>query len=336
MESRIKYFGGILAFTLFLYFLALFLFAQQIRLLQPIKAVPQEAINVSTIFLGIILEAIPFILLGVFVSSLIQQFVSEDMVRRVIPKNPILSIFPAALLGLVFPICECAIIPVVRKLIQKGMPLHTGIVFMVSAPILNPVVYLSTYHAFKNGDFIANSRMSLGFISAIIIGFVIFRLFSGRNVLKWSGRTSVHIQNNGKKSVIGVLHHACDEFFDTGKYLFIGAFIASLVQAFLDRGILDSIGTTPVAAPAFMMAFAFILSVCSEADAFVAASFGSSFSPGSLLAFLVLGPMIDIKNTLMLLAYFKKRFAAALLVVIPSIVFIVIQVYQFVLQKGVL
>ncbi|WML56132.1 permease [Neobacillus sp. PS2-9] len=316
---------------LFCLFMFLFLFAEVFKTTSLLNRIPSSFINVNTIFLSIILEAIPFILLGVFVSALIQAFVSENAIRRVLPRNAYLAVIPAALLGIIFPICECAIIPVVRRLIKKGMPSHVGVVFMLSAPIINPVVYASTYYAFRSTPYMANSRMLVGFISSILIGFIIYRQFKRENILKTKNgdhHEEHHHHHPKENKFLETLYHASDELFDTGKYLFIGAFLASLFQAFLDRNALLSIGTSTTLAPGVMMGFAYVLSVCSSADAFVASSFGSTFTAGSLLAFLVFGPMIDIKNTLMLFAYFKKRFVLFLLFITPIVVYLVVFILQ--------
>jgi uncharacterized protein len=327
-----KLLKDIFCILLFGLFMILFLFAEEIKNISFFNRIPSSFFNINTIFLSIILEAIPFILLGVFVSAIIQTFVSENAIQKVLPRNPYLAVIPAALLGIIFPICECAIVPVVRRLIKKGMPSHVGVVFMLSAPILNPVVYASTYFAFKSTPYIANARMVVGFISSIIIGLIIYRRFKGENILKTvnDGQHNNHQHPhhpNGNK-LLETLYHASDELFDTGKYLFIGAFLASLFQAFLDRNILLSIGSSTSLSPVIMMGFAYVLSVCSSADAFVASSFGSTFTEGSILAFLVFGPMIDIKNTLMLFGYFKKRFVLFLLLVTPVVVYLSVYLFQ--------
>ena len=268
-------------------------------------------------------------MLGVFVSAIIQSFVSENTIQKLVPRNAYLAVIPAALLGIIFPICECAIIPVVRRLIKKGMPAHVGVVFMLSAPIINPVVYASTYFAFKSTPYIANARMIIGFITAIIIGLILYHKFKGQPILREKNHHHhEHHHTHGNKFV-ETMYHASDELFDTGKYLFIGAFCASLFQTFLDRNLLLSIGTSTTLSPAIMMGFAYVLSVCSEADAFVASSFGSSFTTGGILAFLVFGPMLDIKNTLMLFAYFKKKFVFSLMAVTTVVVYIAIYIYQW-------
>jgi uncharacterized membrane protein YraQ (UPF0718 family) len=322
----------IVGFALIALFLFLFFFMDFSSFDAKTLPIPKSWLNVNTIFLSIVLEAIPFILLGVFVSALIQTYVSEQTIQRFIPKNAMMALLPAAMLGVVFPVCECAIVPVVRRLIKKGMPLHVGVVLLIGAPILNPVVFASTYYAFRSSLEVVYARMGLAFVLSIFIGFVIYLLFQNSNQLRWSkeeliGRNveEVPVKINKFKST---LYHASDEFFEMGKYLILGAFIASLFQTFLDRNLLMELGSNELSSPAIMMAFAYVLSLCSEADAFVASSFGGTFSLGALLAFLVYGPMLDLKNTIMLLAYFRTKFVIGLIMVITVSVYCFILLYQ--------
>ncbi|WP_243291125.1 permease [Bacillus sp. FJAT-47783] len=306
--------------------LGLFLFAFFfIDLFKLDSFIPSSYKSVHVMFLSIVLEALPFILLGVFVSSIIQIFVSEETVKRYLPKNPFVAILPAALLGAIFPVCECAIVPIVRRLIKKGVPVHLGVVFLVGGPILNPVVFASTYYAFQSNVEIAYARMGLAFVLSIVIGFIIYLLFENSPQLKNVDRH--HHHHGSQNKWMSVLQHASDEFFDMGKYLIFGAFIASLFQAFLDRTILTSIGNNEWFAPLVMMIFAYVLSLCSEADAFVASSFSNLFTANSLLAFLVYGPMIDLKNTILLFAYFKKRFVFTFVFVVTLVVYCSVLLY---------
>ncbi|MFX3623548.1 MAG: permease [Ectobacillus sp.] len=308
-------------------FLFLFFFIDFTNISNLKKEVPSDWLNVNAIFLSIFLEAIPFVLLGVFVSAIIQTFVSEDTVKRILPKSALFAVFPAALAGIFVPMCECAIVPIVRRLIQKGMPTHIGMVILVSTPILNPVVFASTYYAFRGAPHIAYYRMGLAFLAAVAIGFVIYALFRKQQVI----RNITDVQNGhiGENRLKETLYHAADEFFDTGKYLLIGAFLASLFQTFLDREMLTQIGSSQVFAPVVMMGFGYVLSLCSEADAFIAASLQHAFTDKSLLAFLIFGPMIDFKNTLMLLAYFKKRFVLAFIWIVTVTVYTIVQLFAF-------
>ncbi|MFC0522836.1 permease [Pontibacillus salicampi] len=293
--------------------------------------IPTTILDVNTIFLSIFLEAIPFVLLGVFISALIQVFIKEEHLNRFVPSNPILAIVPAVVIGTIFPVCECAIVPIVRRLVKKGMPLHVGFVILVSAPILNPIVYLSTYYAFQSTPFIAHSRMVLALISAIAIGLLVYFFLGKSNQMKEEERhlTLDHHHHQQRSKWKETLYHASDEFFDVGKFLLLGAFVASLVQVFLDRSLLVEVGSGTISGPMAMMGLAYILSLCSEADAFVASSFKTIASPAALIGFLVYGPMIDLKNTILLFAYFKKRFILAFILIVTVVVFWITLLYDY-------
>jgi uncharacterized membrane protein YraQ (UPF0718 family) len=335
--TKVLSFGkDFLGFVLLLLFLVLFFNIESFKSERGGFTVPDSWLNVNTIFLGIVIEAVPFILLGVFVSALIQIYVKEDLVHRYLPKNAYAALLPAAILGAIFPICECAIVPIVRRLIKKGMPLHVGVVFLVAAPILNPVVAASTFYAFRTDLTVLYARMGLAFVLSIIIGGILYVVFKNRDQLKWTkeelvGRQVVLDTNNPPRKMNRLkqtLYHAADEFFLMGKFLILGAFVAALFQTFLDRSVLLAIGSNEWSSTAVMMAFAFLLSLCSEADAFVAASFGSTFTTGSLIAFLVYGPMLDLKNTIMLFAFFKARFVMIFIGVVTAVVFIAVVALQ--------
>ncbi|MCM3769020.1 MULTISPECIES: permease [Priestia] len=292
-------------------------------------AIPASLLNVNSIFLSIVLEAIPFILLGVFASALIQVFVSEELIQRLIPKNPYIALIPAVLVSTLLPVCECAIIPVIRRLLKKGMPLHIGVVILVGAPILNPVVFAATFYAFQSNTPIVYSRMGLAVAACILIGLSVYFFFKNSNQLR---DVYVHEHEEAKagNKLKQTLYHASDEFFDMGKYLLFGALVASLFQTFLDRQLLTNLASNDYMSSAVMMGFAYVLSLCSEADAFVASSFSHTFSPTALLAFLLYGPMMDFKNTIMLLAFFKKRFAFSLILIITVIVYLIVMTYGIV------
>ena len=124
-------------------------------------------------YLGIIVEALPFLLIGAVLSALIQIYVSDELIKKIIPKNSIIAYFIAAISGILFPVCECAIIPITRSLIKKGLPIGVGITFMLSVPIVNPVVIMSTYYAFPNEINISIYRTLGGIIGALIVGMIV-------------------------------------------------------------------------------------------------------------------------------------------------------------------
>jgi len=272
-------------------------------------------LDIKTFFLSIMLEAIPFVLLGVFFSAFIQTFVTEEQVRRWTPKHPLAALPFGALLGFLFPVCECAIIPVVRRLIQKGMPLHVGIVFLLAGPVVNPVVMSSTYIAFARQPDLAFHRAAAAFVVAIVIGALVL-LFVRKNPLRWGMEAQIRHEAAHQEAVRGKLSatfsHAIDEFFDMGKYLLFGALISAVLQVYISREVMVEIGQTPVASHLVMMGMAYLFSLCSEADAFIASSFSNTFHSSALLAFLVFGPMLDVKTTLMLCSTFRFGFVARL------------------------
>jgi uncharacterized membrane protein YraQ (UPF0718 family) len=316
-----------------------------VNLQQGIQITADQIQNIKTIFISIILEALPFVILGVFISSVIQIFVSETTIQRFTPKNPLLGILFACLLGICFPLCECGMIPVVRRLIHKGMPVFIAVVFIVVGPVLNPVVYASTHLAFQVYPAMAYARMGLSFLVAMVLGLVLYRFVKSSPLLTANfqsadqqitqmhehehGHTHLHNHNHDhnhghsqSNKLMAMLKHAADEFFEMGKYLIIGSLLTAIIQTFISRGSLVTIGHHTVLSNLFMMVFAFILSLCSTSDAFVAASFSTMFTKTSLLTFLVFGPMIDLKVTLMLLSIFKKRFVLILILLVALLVFI--------------
>nr|WP_285840577.1 permease [Bacillus subtilis] len=277
-------------------------------------------LQLNSIFISILIEAIPFILIGVILSGIIQMFVSEEMIARIMPKNRFLAVLFGALAGVLFPACECGIIPITRRLLLKGVPLHAGVAFMLTAPIINPIVLFSTYIAFGNRWSVVFYRGGLALAVSLIIGVILSYQFKDTQLLKPDEPGHHHHHHTLLQKLGGTLRHAIDEFFSVGKYLIIGAFIAAAMQTYVKTSTLLAIGQNDVSSSLVMMGLAFVLSLCSEVDAFIASSFSSTFSLGSLIAFLVFGAMVDIKNLLMMLAAFKKRFVFLLITYIVVIV----------------
>lgn len=356
----IKFLSGIIVLLLSIYFVS------NISIIR----LDSRVINdFSAIFLSIIFEGIPFILIGALVSSIIQIFVSEEAIAKTIPKNQFVGILIASLVGLVFPVCECAIVPITRRLIKKGVPLNIAITFMLSVPIMNPVVLLSTHYAFMGMSYMVIARAMFGMIGAITIGVLIGILHKdspfkrqvvkkprgmGRkaecscghhrmqnlkntNVIKDNhshvdknnvscscGHSHNHSNNNNKiiRNIEEIISHTSAELYDIGRFFIMGVFLSTCMQIFIPKTFILSIGGGVLSSIIVMMMLAFVLSICSETDAFIARSFLGQFTTGSILGFLVLGPMIDIKNTIMLCGSFKLSFVAKLIFLIITICFI--------------
>ena len=280
-------------------------------------------LQLNTIFISIVIEAIPFIVIGALVAALIEVFVSENTIVRLLPKNRFLSVITASLIGAVFPGCECGIVPITARAVKKGMPLHSAISFMLTGPIINPIVLFATYIAFGDSWTMVFYRAGLAIVVSILVGIILSFVFKD-NQLKITNEPHVHDHSHQttKQKLLSVVSHTIEEFFNTGKFLVLGSFVASAMQVYLPTRILLTLGNTKITATLIMMALAFILSVCSEADAFVASSFRNSFSQGSIVSFLVFGAMVDIKNLLMMFGYFKPKFVIVLISLISSLVFI--------------
>lgn len=288
-----------------------------------LKVEQENFSSFSAVFISIILEAIPFILLGSFISAIIQVFVSEATIQKLIPKNRLVAIFTASLLGFLVPICECGIIPVVRRLIKKGVPSYVAITFMLACPIVNPVVILSTYNAFYDMRGMVLLRVGFGLIVSILIGILMWYLEGDNRVVLDSDNHYHHNHSCGcghchqhKSKIYEILEHTSHEFLDIGKFLIFGALISSLMQISSIKTAMMGYSTDNFLSVLVMGIFAYVISLCSEADAFIARTFVAQFTAGSLITFLILGPMIDIKNTLILFSSFKKRFALELILLI--------------------
>ncbi|MBC1499624.1 permease [Listeria weihenstephanensis] len=328
---------------------------------------PDSFLQMNTIFISIMIEALPFVLIGVFIAGFIQMFISEAFIAKIMPKNRFLAVIVGSLIGVFFPSCECGIVPIVRNLIAKGVPLHAGIAFMLTAPIINPVVLFSTYVAFGSTWEVPLLRVLGSLVVAMVVGNAIAYFYKGEGLKekfllyesaserkeKEAPQTVMAVASVGamasgsadtmpvekhehhhhhhehdeakmpmKEKVWHTLQHAVDEFFSVGKFLVFGALLAAAMQTYIKTSTLVSIGHGPVLSILLMMVLAFVLSLCSEADAFIGASFRSVFSTQSIVAFLVFGPMLDIKNLMMMLATFRAKFVAFIVVGVTVTVFI--------------
>lgn len=267
-------------------------------------------LQMNTIFISILIEALPFILLGVIISGIIQIFVTDEMMAKAIPKNKFGAIVLASVIGALFPACECGIVPITRRLMAKGVPLYAAIPFMLTGPIINPVVLFATFVAFGNDWKIMIERGAVAFLVSLIVGLILAFQFKTPQV-----KNELHVHTAPKKmsEKIGeALKHTIDEFFSVGKFVIIGGLIAAAMQTYVKTSTLMALGHGAVSSNVVMMGLSYILSLCSSADAFIASSFRSTFNDSAIIAFLVFGPMFDIKNTLMMLSQFKTKFVFSL------------------------
>ena len=294
--------------------------------------VNSETLNgFATVFVSMVLEAMPFIIMGSLVSSLIQIFITEDLICKIIPKNIFLGTIAASIVGLFFPICECTIVPISRSLIKKGVPMSIATTFMLAVPIVNPVVLVSTYYAFLGDTYMVFIRAFIGIVVSIVIGLLVGKLYKEDPI---KSRNSYHnndcncVNCNSSKydsqnKISRIINSTSYEFYNIGRFFIVGAFLSSIMQSFVPRASIASIGKGELSSIIIMMIIAFMLSICSETDAFIARTFLGQFTIGSIVVFLILGPMLDIKNTIMIFGNFKKTYAIWLIALVISICFIV-------------
>jgi uncharacterized membrane protein YraQ (UPF0718 family) len=248
---------------------------------------------------SIVIEALPFILLGAAVSAVLEVFV-PDRAFTAFANLPLRMQVPcAALAGFAMPVCECGSVPVARRLILRGVHPAAGIAFMLASPIINPVVMLSTFVAYQSSEGIKMmlARAGLGILVALAVGAVI-------------GRTGAQVRPRGPT---GHAHHH-----------------GGRLQTAVPQSVFTGVLAAPIVGSMVLMAFAFLLSLCSEADAFVAVSF-SQFDLGPQLAFLVFGPILDIKLALLYGATFGRGFVLRLALVAAPLVLIGAMLFQGVL-----
>ncbi len=357
-------------------------------------------------FLSILLEGVPFVLIGTMISGTVDAFLPPRVMERILPRSGVAAVLVSGLLGLVFPMCECGVVPVIRRLIGKGLPVSCALTYMLAAPVMNPIVIITTYMAFKNQEPLTVTclRLSLAYMIAIVVGLITLRTPLGcilrENILKtlpkhkfgdvaWvladaAEREALELRKSSAHAPLQPAHahhehgspgrhhhdhshehhdhdHVHDEhcghdhhhhehesgpehshdvsalihehhhhdfhgfrakmahalqagtqdFLDVTFYLIIGAAITSLFNTALKQSSLDVLGSTPVLSSFVLQAFAFVLSLCSSSDAFVAAPI-FAFPLAAKLAFLVFGPMVDIKLLMLYSSVFKQRFIIVL------------------------
>lgn len=259
--------------------------------------------NFATVFVAIVLQAVPFLALGVTVSAAIGTFVPAGFLPRALPDNPALAVPVAAVAGAALPGCECGSVPIARRLVDRGAPAAAALSFLLSAPAINPVVLVATAVAFPGRPEIVVARFVAGLLAASAVGWVWARF--GRDGWLRSGRRT-HVHAGTRTSTF--LQIAQHDFLNAGGFLVVGAATAALLQTVVPRRVLDSVAGHGVLAVCALAALAVIMAICSEADAFIAASL-KQFSPTAQLAFMVVGPMVDVKLVALQAGTFSRAFA---------------------------
>ena len=273
----------------------------------------------ATIAVGMTLQAIPFLLLGVFVAELIEAFVSPALIARVFPTNPLASVATALIVAFLLPVCDCSAVPIFRSLLRKGVPLSAATTLMLASPAINPLVIASTYYAFGSWSLVA-TRIGLSVIVALSVG--LSMLVASPRALRADG--AFHDGDAcgcagdcavPDRSFAGVLGATGQSFGRILPYLLGGVAASTLAQVLWPVSALLA-GLPAPAALALMMGAGFALSLCSSSDAVIARSLASLAPTGALMGFMVYGPMMDVKNVALLASQFRGAFVVRLFVTV--------------------
>ncbi|KZR85307.1 putative permease [Synechococcus sp. MIT S9509] len=273
------------------------------------------------IFQGLLIEALPFLMLGVTIAGVARWLVPQSAWVRRLPSNPLLAPIVGALLGFALPACECGNVPVARRLLASGAPLGTGFGFLFAAPVLNPIVLASTWAAFPDKTWLLWARPAGAFLIALALSALLGLIPESRLLqaaLLEERRLSQPLSSIGllerRTGMVGagpakpemqarssapqpreLLSHSTREFLSLLTLLVLGSALAAVVQTWLPRSWLLALGSAPTLSILALMVLALVVSVCSSVDAFLALGFAAQVTPGALLAFLLLGPVVDLK-----------------------------------------
>lgn len=312
---------------------------------------PDRLSDFVTLSVSVFIESLPFVFLGILLSIVVQVWLPPTLIERVLPRRPALRRAALSLLGVLLPVCECGNVPLARGLILRGFTPAEALTFLLAAPILNPVTIITTYQAFGWDHGILVARILGGFVIANLVGWVFSRHPRQHEILTPQFEAScrhaaaggdhdhdhdhdhdAHLGENGEARtdggpLAGLSHRTrirlrrsalsfAEESSAMLPALAVGSGIAGAIQVGVPRETLLLLGSHPLLSVLALVALAFIISICSNVDAFFIMSFGSTFMPGGIVAFLVFGAMMDIKMLALLRTTFTTRTLLQLLAII--------------------
>ncbi len=294
-----------------------------VRVLAPstpeVFGLPNAARDFATLSISVVVESLPFVFLGIVLSIAVQVWLPEGMLLRRLPRSPVLRRLVLSLLGMLLPVCECGNVPLARGLVVKGLTVAESMTFLFAAPILNPVTIVTTAQAFGWDNGILASRVLGGFLIANLVGWIYSRHPRPQDLLtaRFQETCTVADHHDG---AAGRVRRSVQMFSQETRAmmpaLFVGAGMAGLIQVAVSREVLVALGSNPVWSVLALMLLAFVVAICSNVDAFFILSFGATFMPGGIVAFLVFGPMIDVK----MLALMRTTFTAKTLLQLSLLV----------------
>ncbi len=274
--------------------------------------------DVVTLALSLLVESLPFIILGIGLSIVVQVFVPTSWLESWLPRNPFARRAIVSLFGMFLPVCECGNVPLARGLMGRGYGVGDSITFLFAAPIVNPVTIITTHQAFGFDDGILVARLLAGYVIANIVGWL-FSLHPDPEKLlttTFVRDCQIPVADRGPSKLHTVGSLFVSESTALMPALIVGAFIAGAIQVGVSREVLFALGTDPIVSVMALIVLAFVISVCANVDAFFILPFAQTFLPGSIVAFLVFGPLIDIKMVALLRTTFRARAIGVMAVVV--------------------
>lgn len=277
---------------------------------------------------GLMAQAFPFLIIGVLVSGAIETFVTRDFIERRFPKNPWVGMAVSLLAGFCMPVCDCATVPIFTRMLHKNIPLPSAVAFLCAAPIINPVVIWSTWFAFPNQPQVTVLRVCLGMLVAFAVGSTYILAPVHREIFA-NGSFVKDTDHHDRVHTITASHrfgdflrHAHDDLFRIVPYMLAGVLLASTIRVLSGSHPPAWLGAHGTALSiVVMMALAFVSSLCSTSDAVIARGFSGIFPIPALLGFLIFGPIMDVKNIMMLTSTFTRRFIIRLACAVAVVCF---------------
>ncbi|QCB95794.1 permease [Arthrobacter sp. PAMC25564] len=264
----------------------------------------------ATLSISVVIESLPFVFLGIVLSIAVQIWLPEGLLLRRLPRTPVLRRMVLSLLGMLLPVCECGNVPLARGLMVNGLTVAESMTFLFAAPILNPITIVTTQQAFGWDNNILVARIAGGFAIANLVGWLYSRHPRPADLLtpRFQAACALKDHHGGQP---GKAARSVGMFVqETGAMmpaLFIGAALAGIIQVAVSREVLVTLGSNPIWSVLALMLLAFVVAICSNVDAFFILSFGATFLPGAIVAFLVFGPMIDVKMLALLRTTFTSK-----------------------------
>ena len=281
-------------------------------------SLPNELQDLLTLSISVVIESLPFVILGILLSIVVQVWLPDGILMKYLPRNPVLRRLCISMFGIFLPVCECGNVPLARGLIVGGFTVPESMTFLLAAPIVNPITIITTHQAFGFDDGILVARLLGGLAIANIVGWL-FSLHTRPDALLTAGfaaecrRPADEHQHSRTSKSVDIFIREASVIMPA---LFIGALVAGAIQVAVPRDVLVALGSNPLWSILAMMVLAFVIAVCSNVDAFFILPFANTFMPGSIATFLVFGPIIDIKMLAILRTTFTTRVLVQLTVVV--------------------